>query len=147
MDKISKSIWETVPWCMLFADDIVLAAETKEEANSKLEEWREAFEGKGLRISRTKIEYLRCDFSGTESIRELELTIGGEVVACTSMFKYLGSVIQSNREIDRDVINRIQAGWLKWRAATGVHCDKKFPRRLKGKFYRVAIRPVLLYGT
>ena len=75
------------------------------------------------------------------------MTIGGEVVACTSMFKYLGSVIQSNREIDRDVINRIQAGWLKWRAATGVHCDKKFPRRLKGKFYRVAIRPVLLYGT
>ena len=26
-------------------------------------------------------------------------------------------------------------------------CDKKFPSRLKGKFYRVAIRPVLLYGT
>ena len=26
-------------------------------------------------------------------------------------------------------------------------CDKKFPRRLQGKFYRVAIRPTLLYGT
>ena len=26
-------------------------------------------------------------------------------------------------------------------------CDKKFPSRLKGKFYRVAIRPTLLYGT
>ena len=26
-------------------------------------------------------------------------------------------------------------------------CDKKFPRRLKGKFYRVEIRPALLYGT
>ncbi|CAO2830872.1 unnamed protein product [Amaranthus hypochondriacus] len=42
MDEITKSIWETIPWCMLFADDIVLAAETKEEANSKLDEWREA---------------------------------------------------------------------------------------------------------
>ena len=31
MEKISKSIWETVPWCMLFTDDIVLVAETKEE--------------------------------------------------------------------------------------------------------------------
>ena len=56
-------------------------------------------------------------------------------------------MIQSNGEIDGDVTNRIQAGWLKWRAATGVLCDKKFPRRLKGKFYRVAIRPALLYGT
>ena len=74
------------------------------------------------------------------------MTIGGEVVACMSKFKDLGSVIQSNGEIDGDVTNRIQAGWLKWRAATGVLCDKKFPRRLKGKFYRVAIRPALLYG-
>ena len=65
MKEISKSIWETVPWCMLFTDDIVLVAETKEEANSKLEEWREALEGKGLYISRTKTEYLRCNFSET----------------------------------------------------------------------------------
>ena len=64
-----------------------------------------------------------------------------------SKFKYLGSVIQSNVEIDEDVSNRIQAGWLKWRAATGVFIDKKFPSRLKGKFYRVAIRLTLLYGT
>ena len=101
MEEISKSIWETAPRCMLFADDIVLAAKTKEEANSKLEEWRKALEGKGLRIRRTKIEYLRWDFSGTESIGEPEVTIlGGEVVACTSKFKYLGLLIQSNGEIN-----------------------------------------------
>ena len=26
-------------------------------------------------------------------------------------------------------------------------CDKKFPERLKGNFYRIAIKPALLYGT
>ena len=51
-EKISKSIWETVPWCILFADNIVLVAETKEKVNDKLEEWRVALECKGLRISR-----------------------------------------------------------------------------------------------
>ena len=64
---------------MLFANDIVLVAETKEEANSKSKEWRKVLEGRGLRISRTKTEYLRCNFSGTQSIGELEVTIGGEV--------------------------------------------------------------------
>ena len=38
MEEISKSMWEIVPWCMLFADDIVLLAEIKEEVNNKSEE-------------------------------------------------------------------------------------------------------------
>ena len=63
-----------------------------------------------MRISRTKTEYLRCNFSGTKSIGEPEVTIGGEVVACTSKFKYLRSMIQSNGKIDGDVTNHIQAG-------------------------------------
>ena len=93
-------------------DDIVRVTETKKEANRKLEEWRTVLEDRGLRISHTKTEHLRCNFSGTEPIGEPEVTIGGEVVACTSMFKYLGSIIQSNGKIDRHVTYRIQAGWL-----------------------------------
>ncbi|GJU45006.1 hypothetical protein Tco_1202272 [Tanacetum coccineum] len=38
-------------------------------------------------------------------------------------------------------------GWLKWRAATGILCDKNVALELKGKFYRVAIRPAMLYGS
>ena len=67
-----------------------------------------------MRISRTKKDYLRCNFNGTDSIGEPKVTTGGEVVACTSKFKYLGLVIQSNGKIDGDVTNYIQAGWLKW---------------------------------
>ena len=52
--EISKSIWETVPWCILFANNIVLVAETEEEVSNKLDEWREVLEGKRLHISRTK---------------------------------------------------------------------------------------------
>ena len=88
---------------------------------------------------------MRCNFSGNEQVDAQDVTIGEDVVASTKKFKYLGSVIQSNGEIDGDVTHRIQANWLKWRAATGVLCDKKIPIRLKGKFYRYAIRPALLY--
>ncbi|GKG26428.1 hypothetical protein Tco_0399574 [Tanacetum coccineum] len=36
---------------------------------------------------------------------------------------------------------------MKWRAATGVLCDRNVPLKLKGKFYRVAVRPAMLYGS
>ena len=90
MEEISKSIWKTVPRCMIFADDIVLVAKTREEVSNKLDEWREALEGKGLRISRTKT----CDFSGTSLVGEPEVSIDETIVKSTTKYKYLGSIIQ-----------------------------------------------------
>ena len=75
-----------------------------------IHEWREALEGKGLRISHTKIEYLRCDFRGTSPVGESELSIGEEVVKSTTKYKYLGSIIQSDEEINRDLNHHIHVG-------------------------------------
>ncbi|GJZ52129.1 hypothetical protein Tco_0606644 [Tanacetum coccineum] len=56
-------------------------------------------------------------------------------------------MLHKSGRIDEDVSNRIKAAWMKWRAATGVLCDRIVPFKLKGKFYRVAIRPAMLYGS
>ena len=61
-------------------------------------------------------------------------------------FRYLGSMLQRDGDIDEDVSHRIKAGWMKWRQASGVLCDKRVSQKLKGKFYRMTIRP-MLYGT
>ena len=75
------------------------------------------------------------------------MSIDEAVVKSTTKYKYLRSIIQRDGEIDGYVNHRIQPGWLKWRATTAVLCDRKFPSKLKGKFYRATIRPDLLYGT
>jgi len=41
----------------MFANNIVLVGENREEINHKLDLWRLALKGKGLRISRRKTEY------------------------------------------------------------------------------------------
>ncbi|XP_076921109.1 uncharacterized protein LOC143582426 [Bidens hawaiensis] len=120
MDELLKSIQERVPWCMIFADDIVLVAETIHKLNARLEEWRAALEDKELRISRSKTEYLHCDFSGPGDDGDSQITIGGQVVPQDTKFKCQGSFVQKDGEIDNDVTHRIQAGWCRWRTTTGV---------------------------
>nr|XP_043639669.1 uncharacterized protein LOC122610774 [Erigeron canadensis] len=134
---------------MIFADDIVLIARSTEELNQRLEKWREALEDHGLCVSREKTEYLRCDFDNQEIRQNGDevVSIGGRILRPKESFRYLGSVIHKSGVIDEDVIHRIQAGWMKWRAAMGVMCDKRIPLKLKGKFYRVDIRPAMLYGS
>ena len=62
-------------------------------------------------------------------------------------FKYLGSVIDKDDTIDRDVDLRMQAAWSSWRKLTGVWYDRKIPLRLKAKIYETIIRPALTHGS
>ncbi|KAF3623114.1 ASC1-like protein [Capsicum annuum] len=147
MDVLTRRIQGEVPWCMLFADDVVLIDETRGGVNDKLEMWRQTLESKGFRVSRSKTEYVECKFNDVRRENEVVVKLEAQEVCKRDKFKYLGSVIQSNGEIDEDVSHRIGAGWMKWKLASGVLCDKKVPPKLKGKFYRVVVHPALLYGA
>ncbi|RZB60259.1 LINE-1 retrotransposable element ORF2 protein [Glycine soja] len=147
LDVLTEQIQEIAPRCMLFADDIVLLGESREELNERLETWRRALETHGFRLSRSKSEYMECKFNKRRRVSNSEVKIGDHIIPQVTRFKYLGSVIQDDGEIEGDVNHRIQAGWMKWRKASGVLCDAKVPIKLKGKFYRTAVRPAILYGT
>jgi hypothetical protein len=59
-DEITKDIQGDIPWCMLFADDVMLIDESNIGVDQKLELWRYTLELKGFGLSRTKTEYMRC---------------------------------------------------------------------------------------
>lgn len=56
-------------------------------------------------------------------------------------------MLQSNSSIDENVSHSIKAGWMNWRQASDILCDNKVPQKVKGKFYRTAIRSAMLYGA
>ncbi|PZC71803.1 hypothetical protein B5X24_HaOG212429 [Helicoverpa armigera] len=145
MDALTADIQEEAPWCMLFADDIVLVGESGPEVQSRLEAWRLRLDTVGLKVSRSKTEYLHCDFGGISG--PMTITLAGMPLPVCSDFRYLGSLVQSDGEVNRDVTHRINTGWMKWRQVTSAICDPRLPLKLKGKIYKSVIRPVVLYGS
>jgi hypothetical protein len=88
MDEVTRDIQGDIPWCMLFADDVVLVDESRVGVNIKLELWRHTLESSGFRLSRTKTEYMMCDFSPTRH-EDGDVSLEGQVVAKKYIFRYL----------------------------------------------------------
>ncbi|KAL6583186.1 hypothetical protein OROMI_005264 [Orobanche minor] len=66
MDELTRGIQNDVPWCMMFADDIVLIDDTKVGVQQKLELWRDTLEARGFRLSRIRFVILFCGIRGGE---------------------------------------------------------------------------------
>ena len=58
MDRIMDEVWRKPLWTMLFADDIVICEETRKEVERRLESWKYALERRGMKVSKSKTEYL-----------------------------------------------------------------------------------------
>jgi hypothetical protein len=89
MDEVTRDIQGGIPWCMLFADDVVLVDESRTGVDQKLELWRRILEAKGFRLSRYKMEYMKCDFSATRQ-EEGDVRLDVQVVPKKDIFRYLG---------------------------------------------------------
>jgi hypothetical protein len=95
-------------------------------------------------LSRSKMEYMKCDFSATTQEKG-DVRLDGQVIPKKDAFYYLRLMLQKDGDIDEDVSHRIKVGWLKWRQCSGVLCDLRVSLKVKGKFYRTAIRLAMLY--
>ncbi|KAK3538426.1 hypothetical protein QTP86_001766 [Hemibagrus guttatus] len=49
MDQLSEEVRQESPWTMMFADDIVICSESREQVAENLERWRFALERRGMK--------------------------------------------------------------------------------------------------
>ena len=146
LDELLKGVALEVPWCMLVADDMVIIGESEQEVESVLEQVREALESKGLKVNRDKTEHMESRWKGEqEGASRVKLQNG--LLNKMKEFKYLGALVEEGEELDREVERIAQAGWCKWREASGILCDKRMPMKLNRKYYSTVVRPVMTYSA
>ena len=142
MDRITDEVRREPPWTMLFADDIVICKETREEMERRLESWRYALERRGMKVIRSKTEYLCINGGNDDETVKMEDT----KVPRVKEFKYLGSTVQESGGCERKIKKRVQAGWNGWRKVSGVICNRRLPTRVKEKVYSSVVTPAMVYG-
>ncbi|KAK3553898.1 hypothetical protein QTP70_012888 [Hemibagrus guttatus] len=98
MDQLSEEVRQESPWTMMFADNIVICSESREQVEENLERWRFALERRGMKVSGSKTEYMCVnEREGSGTVR-----LQGEEVKKVQEFKYLGSTVQSNGECGKE---------------------------------------------
>lgn len=97
-DVLTKGVREGTPWDMMYADGVMLLSETKEGIKRRLDEWREALESRGIKISTTKTEYMRriCVCTKQEQDGEDTIRLDGLSLQRVDSFRYLGSTLSSD---------------------------------------------------
>ena len=57
LEALSRECRNGLPWELLYADDLMIAAETLEDLERRYAAWKDSIEGKGLRVNtgKTKI--------------------------------------------------------------------------------------------
>ena len=92
MDRQTDEVRREPAWTMLFADDIVICEETREEVERRLVSWRDALERREMKVSRSKIEYLCLNGGNDKETVKMEDT----KVPRAKELKYLKSTVQES---------------------------------------------------
>jgi len=58
MEAISREFRVALPWELLYADDLVVVAETEEDLIKRLNEWKNNVENRGMRVNRNKTKVM-----------------------------------------------------------------------------------------
>ena len=106
-----------------------------------LEQWREALEKRGMKVSRAKTEYMCLNGTALGSVH-----MQSAQLPQVTEFKYLGSTLQSDGGMSTEINKRTQCGWNNWRKMSGVLCNKRVPPHVKRKIHKMIVQPAKLYG-
>ena len=88
---------------MMYADDLPIIAESKQELQEMLEEWKGLYKKRGLRMSLEKTEVMWV----AQQREELNIRLDGKEIKLVDSFVYLGGMVMEDGHSEVEVQRRI----------------------------------------
>ena len=96
MDVVTREAREGLPWELLYADDLVLTAPSKEDLQRKVKAWRDCLTRKGLKVNEGKTKIMKggsstgvTSESGAHPCGVCGAGVGANSILCTGCGKWV----------------------------------------------------------
>ena len=128
---------------LMFADDMVMMAETKEALQHNVEAMNEALSRWDLRVNWKKSKVMRV----ARKREECQVVIGDEQLEQVDTMKYLGVMISGDGSMEREVEARIGcASRVIGGMSQAILRRRELSKQTKLKVVNATVMPVLMYG-
>jgi hypothetical protein len=95
MEALSRNFREGLPMELLYADDLVLIADSEELLVEKIKKWKAGIEDKGLRVNMGKTKVMRCQADAGSVVKSGKYPcgvcskgVGSNSIQCTSCYAW-----------------------------------------------------------
>jgi len=117
MEARSREFRVALPWELLYADDLVVIAETEEDLIKRLNEWKNNVENRGMRVNMNKTKVMKVENVRSQCRR---LQDGRVVYVAEVLVAIQYNVLVVTSGYTRSVVDDDQdGGWMSVSSGTG----------------------------
>jgi len=127
----------------VYADDIVILGNTRQEITQTTSELLEASKKMGLCVNQEKTKFM---ILSRNNENQHNLQVGNLTFEKVENFKYLGVNINSKNDMHREISERIASGNRCYHSISKLLKSKLLSRKSKTLLYTRYLRPVITYA-
>ena len=152
LDALSREFCSGVPWEGLYADDLVIIAESLEECVRRLLIWKEAMEKKGLRVNAGKTKIMICGMGWTSC--RVQVRFHWVHKKCSGLKHltkdpdYRCTRCQGTaRHLELSTTTHVKTAWKKFRDLLPVLSSRHLSFKTRGRVYSSCVRSAMLHAS
>ena len=129
---------------VLFADDVMLLTERKEDMEANLRELKKAMSNWGMKIHWGKTKVMMVSRKG----EECKVCVDGEEIEQVQNMKYLGAILSADGTCEEEIEQRVGAAARVIGAMRKEVLERKeLKKATKMRVYNAIVLPTMLYGS